>query len=108
MTNQEPELEAKRTVRYTCTLLFSDGQSVTAEIVAASRFDDCLVSLTGACDRLPFQFDTADFVLLRAYFESFSRELRAQFREEMIGEWPPSEQLDDEPNAPEELGTTNS
>ena len=76
-----------------CSLVFNDGQCVTAEINSPARFADCRVSFTGAVDRLPFQFDTADSVLLRAYFQSFARQLRASFSEQLSRDWPNRDEM---------------
>lgn len=61
---------------------------MTGQISAHSMYDDCLVSYSGAVERLPFTYETADSVLLRAFFQTVARELGARFREETIGEWP--------------------
>src|SRR5689334_17843131 len=75
----------------TCRLLFPDGETVTAQICARSRYDDCQVAYAGAVGRLPFSVERADSVVLPAYFKSFARELRARFQEERTGEWPSCE-----------------
>lgn len=96
---QESPSENDRRVTHTCTLRFKDGQTVSGRICAHTRYEDCVIEYTGAVDRLPFTFETADSVLLRAYFQCYARELKAHFREEKSGDWPRLESADDDLNA---------
>ena len=89
MLRDETTAASDGTVRQICTLGFKDGQTVTAQICASSRYANCQVEYAGAIERLPFLFDTADSVLLRAYFQTFARELKARFWEVRVGEWAP-------------------
>jgi hypothetical protein len=91
------EADVKRPcVTQICTLRFSDGKSVTARILAASPYEDCVIDYSGPSHRLPVQYERADSVLLRALFQSFARELRAKFREELIGCWEQVAEEEDE------------
>jgi hypothetical protein len=83
----QPGNSANAAVRHVCTLCFKDGTKVSGEITTRSRYEETPVIYSGAVDRLPYSFATADSVLLRALFQSLSRELKAQFREQIIGEW---------------------
>ncbi len=84
----KPEPRSGELVQVTYALRFADGQTVTGTIQALSRYEDSVVVYAGVVERLPFRFETADSVLLHAYFQSLARKLKAQFHEEMIGDWP--------------------
>jgi hypothetical protein len=77
------------TVTQICTLRFRDGQIAVGRIEATSRYQECMVVYSGAVERLPIRYATADSVLLRVLFQSFARELRARFQEELLGDWEP-------------------
>jgi hypothetical protein len=83
-----------------CTLRFHDGQIVTARISARSPHEECAVVYAGAVDRLPLRCERADSVLLRALFQSFARERRAAFAEELIGSWVESAEEPEEEQGP--------
>src|SRR4051794_4230384 len=70
-----------------CSLRFSDGAIVAAEIEAGSPYEDGAVRYSGPVERIPVAFPTANAVLLRALFQSFARELGATFCEGMVGNW---------------------
>lgn len=74
-------------VTQTCTLRLSDGKLITAQIHTRSPDETCPVFYAGAVERLPFSYETADVVLLRVLFQSFARELGAQFEEQLSGSW---------------------
>jgi hypothetical protein len=69
-------------ITQTCSLQFTDGQVVTAQVVANTGIEDASVSYSGPVERLPFNPLTANAVELRAYFKSFARELRAGLTED--------------------------
>lgn len=68
----------------TCSLHFSDGQSVTASLKANSKTENALVHYSGPVKRLPLVARKVTAVELRAYFKSFARELRAKYAEEEV------------------------
>src|SRR5437588_8543230 len=74
------------TLTFRCTLHFSDGDQVSGLIQTSNSDQDCPVLYAGAVDRLPYQFEIADRLLLRVLFRSFGRELDARFEEELTGE----------------------
>lgn len=65
----------------TCSLRFANGQIVTATVTAQTENHDGPVLYSGSVDRLPLRPRTANAVELRAYFQSFARELHAVFTE---------------------------
>ena len=75
------------TATQVCSLRFGDGEIATARIQARSPYQECPVVYSGAVERLPIRDGTADAVFLRVLFQSFARELRATFEEELIGSW---------------------
>ena len=79
--------ESARQLICRCTLLFSDGAVVTGEITAGSRYDECAIVYSGALERLPFLFETADFVFLRALFREYAQQLSAAYQEQLTGVW---------------------
>jgi hypothetical protein len=62
-------------------LRFGDGECVTAQIQANSNFEDATVVYDGPLERLPLAPQAASAVELRAYLQSFARELGAHFTE---------------------------
>jgi hypothetical protein len=66
----------------TFSLRFSDGQMVTARIQGKAKTEDVPVSYSGLVERLPLNEGKASAIELRAYFQSFARELRAEFVEQ--------------------------
>ena len=82
---------------HTCTLKFSDGSFVSALINTVNDVALCPVLYAGAVERLPFQFEFADPLLLRVLFRSFARELKACYQQGEIGRNQPTfEDLEDE------------
>lgn len=80
----------------TCSLLFRDGQKVTAQVEAISKTEDVLVHYAGPVKRLPLVAPRVTAVELRAYFKSFARELKAQYTEvEIDDRVVPPRQLDE-------------
>jgi hypothetical protein len=101
MLDPEPKANNGGLVQITCTLRFRDGQTVAGTILAPSRYEDCAVVYAGVVERLSFRFAAANSVLLRAFFQSFARELKAQLCEERIGEWQSVEADDDQEGTPD-------
>ncbi len=96
METAHPAPNRPATVTQICRLRFRDGKVVTAQLEAGSLRDDAIVSYSGPCHRLPFQYPTADMIVLRALFQSFARELKAEFEEDVIGDWHVSEEAEEE------------
>jgi hypothetical protein len=67
----------------TFSLRFADGQKITARIDASSNLEDAPVCYHGPLDRLPLAPRVASGVELRAYLQSFARELKAHLSEEI-------------------------
>ncbi|MFO1497268.1 MAG: hypothetical protein U1G07_02535 [Verrucomicrobiota bacterium] len=66
----------------TCSLHLTDGQTVAAQIKAASKMEDAPVAYSGPADRLPIHPPVANAIELKSYFRSCARELGAQFEED--------------------------
>ena len=66
-------------------LEFDDGKRIGAQIRAESNLEDAPVSYTGPLNRLPLTPARASAIELRAYLQSFARELGAEFFEEVEG-----------------------
>ena len=65
-----------------CCLRFVDGQTITAQIKATSKTEDASVFYSGPVERLPLNSERANAIELKAYFQSFARELHAEFAQE--------------------------
>ncbi len=75
----------------TFSLEFDDGQVVTAQMEAESNCQDAPVQYSGPVDRLPFAPASASSIEMRAYLQSFARELGARLGEQLQNNSLPSE-----------------
>jgi len=107
MPHPQVEDAKSKCVTQICRLFFRDGQIASGQIQAGSRYQEAPVLYSGAIERLPVRYETADSVLLRVMFRSFARELRARFEEELIGTWEPfiEEEQDGEDLPPESVSS---
>jgi hypothetical protein len=69
------------------TLTFPDGQTVVAEIQAETPDREEPVKYTGAVERLPEKFETADERVLRAWAAGMARETGATVTENVEGQY---------------------
>jgi hypothetical protein len=69
------------------TLTFPDGAIATAQIKAESADAEYEVAYSGAVERLPERFDTADVRVLRAWAKGVARETGAAVNEQIEGEY---------------------
>jgi len=83
-------------VTFRCCLRFPDGAEVSATLGAGTPLDDAAIFYEGPLERLPVAPVTASAIELKAYFQSFGRELNARYSERLDQE-PPT--LADEPAA---------
>ncbi len=74
-------------ITFTCQLKFSDGATVVGKIDAESANADYVVDYSGAVERLPRRYDTADVPQLRALFRVLADETGAEFTEQSEGEY---------------------
>jgi hypothetical protein len=72
-------------VHATLTLTLSDRQTVTASITAETPDREQVVSYSGAVDRLPRKYDTADLPVLRAWASNLAKEINATVTEDVTG-----------------------
>ena len=69
------------------TLTFPDGAIATAEIEAESADAEYNVVYSGAVDRLPEKFDTADVRVLHAWAKHVMKQTGAAVNEQIEGEY---------------------
>jgi hypothetical protein len=69
------------------TLTFPDGAIATAQIEAESADAEYNVVYSGAVDRLPEKFDTADVRVLSAWAKNVVKETGAAVNEQIEGEY---------------------
>jgi hypothetical protein len=74
-------------IKQTCTLKFSQGETVTAEVTAASPEEFASVEYSGDVARLPRRHEKVNAAVLRIFFQNLALELGAEYSESAAGEY---------------------